>query len=132
MTNKFNILYEEIMNKINNYSEVHTTILKVYNWNIKDNDFTDLDKEILNFKFKEGGKAESEILEDLTYDFDQCEEHNLEDGVYRKVEFIDKYSNDIILSYITDIDHLNETIELFKYKPYNNNNNFEDLYDFDS
>ena len=69
MTNKFNILYEEIMNKINNYSEVHTTILKVYNWNIKDNDFTDLDKEILNFKFKEGGKAESEILEDLTYDF---------------------------------------------------------------
>ena len=117
MTNKFNILYEEIMNKINNYSEVHTTILKVYNWNIKDNDFTDLDKEILNFKFKEGGKAESEILEDLTYDFDQCEEHNLEDDVYRKVEFIDKYSNDIILSYITDIDHLNETIELFKYKP---------------
>ena len=132
MTNKFNILYEEIMNKINNYSEVHTTILKVYNWNIKDNDFTDLDKEILNFKFKEGGKAESEILEDLTYDFDQCEEHNLEDGVYRKVEFIDKYSNDIILSYITDIDHLNETIELFKYKPYNNNNNFEDLYGFNS
>lgn len=125
---KFNILYEEIMN---NYSEVYTTILKIYNWNVKDNNFTNLDKEILNFKFKEGGKDESEILEDLTYDFDQCEEQNLEDGVYRKVEFIDKYTNDIILSYITDIDHLNETIKLFKYKPYNNNNNFEDLYDFD-
>ena len=36
---------------MNNYSEVYTTILKIYNWNVKDNNLTNLDKEILNFSY---------------------------------------------------------------------------------
>lgn len=78
---KFDILYESILTEM---GDIHNSILKIYNWDNNKKDFSDLYNERINFIFSRGNKLESELLKDLTYDIDQCEEHNLEDGVYKK------------------------------------------------
>lgn len=110
---KFNVLYESVMNELNN---VHNSIVRIFNWNESTQSFSDLYSEEINFKFKECTKSELEILKDLTYELDQCEEHNLEDGVYKKVEITDKETGNLLISFITDNVHLNETLELFDYE----------------
>lgn len=109
---KFNVLYESVMNELNN---VHNSIVRIFNWNESTQSFSDLYSEEINFKFKECTKSELEILKDLTYELDQCEEHNLEDGVYKKVEVTDKETGDLLISFITDNIHLNEIMELLDY-----------------
>lgn len=133
MNNKFNILFEELMNEFSNYSEIHDCIVKIYDWDLEQNDFTKLNDEILNFQFKEGGLDESEELESLTYDLDQCDENKLKDNFYKKVDFIDKNTQEVLLSYITDINNLNKSINVFKFEKNTLNsleNNYEDLYNF--
>lgn len=110
---KFDILFESIVNELNG---VHNSIVRIFNWNESSKSFSDLYSEEINFKFKECTESELEILKDLTYELDQCEEHNLEDNVYKKVEIIDKETGDLLISFITDNVHLNETLELFDYE----------------
>lgn len=110
---KFDILFESIVNELNG---VHNSIVRIFNWNESSKSFSDLCSEEINFKFKECTESELEILKDLTYELDQCEEHNLEDNVYKKVEIIDKETGDLLISFITDNAHLNETLELFDYE----------------
>ena len=109
---RFDILYESILTEM---GDIHNSILKIYNWDNNKKDFSDLYNERINFIFSRGNKLESELLKDLTYDIDQCEEHNLEDGVYKKVEIFDKETGDLLISFITDNKHLNEAIEIFNY-----------------
>lgn len=110
---KFDILFESIVNELNG---VHNSIVRIFNWNESSKSFSDLYSEEINFKFKECTESELEILKDLTYELDQCEEHNLEDNVYKKVEIIDKETGDLLISFITDNVHLNEILELFDYE----------------
>ena len=110
---KFDILFESIIEKLNG---VHNSIVRIFNWNESTQSFSDLYSEEINFKFKEYTKSELKILKDLTYDLEQCEEHNLEDGVYKKVEITDKETGDLLISFITNNIHLNETLELFDYE----------------
>lgn len=109
---KFDILYESILNEI---GDIHNSIVRIYNWDNNKQDFSDLYSERINFTFNRGVKLESELLKDLTYNIDQCEENCLEDGVYKKVDIIDKETGELLISFITDINHLDETIEIFNY-----------------
>ena len=110
---KFDILFESVMNELNN---VHNSIVRIFNWNESTQSFSDLYSEEINFKFKNITQDKFEMLKDLTYDLEQCEEHNLEDDVYKKVEITDKETGDLLISFITDNIHLNETLELFDYE----------------
>ena len=110
---KFDILFESIVDEING---VHNSIVRIFNWNESTQSFSDLYSEKINFKFKNVTQDKFEILKELTYDLEQCEEHNLEDDVYKKVEITDKKTGDLLISFITDNIHLNETLELFDYE----------------
>lgn len=109
---KFDILFESIVDEING---VHNSIVRIFNWNESTQSFSDLYSEEINFKFKNLTQDKFEMLKDLTYDLEQCEEHNLEDDVYKKVEITDKETGDLLISFITDNIHLNEIMELFDY-----------------
>ena len=96
---KFDILFESVMNELNN---VHNSIVRIFNWNESTQSFSDLYSEEINFKFKNITQDKFEMLKDLTYDLEQCEEHNLEDDVYKKVEITDKELIKLIQESITD------------------------------
>lgn len=114
--NKFDILFESIMNNISNKelygSDVYNTILKIYKFNKATNTFDNLLTEIDNFKYLVPDVNRTEIINDLKLElsdvdpnFDIC-----------KIEIYDKESNDLLFDCITFYGtDSNDIIDLLSY-----------------
>ena len=114
--NKFDILFESIMNNISDKelygSDIYNTILKIYKFNKSTNTFDNLLTEIDNFKYLVPDVNRTEIINDLKLElsdadpnFDIC-----------KIEIYDKESNDLLFDCITFYGtDSNDIIDLLSY-----------------
>lgn len=112
--NKFNILYEEIMNNMPTY----LGIIKVFNYNPYKKEFTDLFSEETNVILKDNLTDDDyEYFKEITYDvsklFADFYDMELNDDVFKKVMLIDKNNNSLKKEFIVKSDDLNNVIKLF-------------------
>ena len=110
--NKFNILYEEIMNNMSTY----LGIIKVFNYNPYKKKFTDLFSEETNVRLKDNlTNDDYEYFKEITYDVSEIfmDDMELNDDVFKKVMLIDKNNNTLKKEFIVKSNDLNHAIELF-------------------
>lgn len=112
--NRFNILYEEIMNNMSTY----LGIIKVFNYNPYEKKFTDLFSEETNVILKDNLTDDDyEYFKEITYDvselFADFYDMELNDDVFKKVMLIDKNNNSLKKEFIVKSNDLNNVIKLF-------------------
>lgn len=109
--NRFNILYEEIMNNMSTY----LGIIKVFNYNPYEKKFTDLFSEETNVILKDNLTDDDyEYFKEITYDVSELfEDMELNDDVFKKVMLIDKNNNSLKKEFIVKSNDLNNVIKLF-------------------
>jgi hypothetical protein len=122
---KFNLLFESIQNEFekmydfdldkakvsqvhdeSDISDVHNTILKIYSYSPKTDNFTEAETIIENFKYTEPDKDDLEDIEEFSFDvndktvtFDEADKN---DNIFVRIEVKDKNSDKIFFDRITN------------------------------
>jgi hypothetical protein len=117
MKSTFDILFENIMSEISDAeqfgTDVFVSILKVYSWDPSKKGFTDVCKEITNFKFHEiSGQENNDYLDELLIDKSSIDDMDLTDDAVKKILVFNKNDNKLLWEGIVASDKVDEVIKI--------------------